>query len=229
MESRAQANGSWTASGCGRSQRTWARVESLVTHPVTMTHADVGEEERATRRDHRQPGAPVGRARRRRGPDRGSGQGIGPGLAGAFRQSPCWVHDRAGFPSVSSSPPRSGGGNKPLRTVPVLGMQVGGRAVGRGIGVVEEAGAGGPLLLSRFAISSELGHALDGAHLNRVVGDRPARVLPKRCGARRKRRFPRSTHWSSRRAPASEQLPRSGHDVPQEVIDWRILELTETL
>ena len=42
----AQANGLWTRCACVRWPKTLGSVETLVTHPVTMTHADVEKAER---------------------------------------------------------------------------------------------------------------------------------------------------------------------------------------
>ena len=52
-------------------------VESLITHPVTMTHADVEESERQRVGITDGPRSTLRRARGCRGPDRGAGQGAG--------------------------------------------------------------------------------------------------------------------------------------------------------
>ena len=56
-------------------------VESLITHPVTMTHAAIETGGTAQGRHHRRPRPPLGRPRRRRGPHRGSEPGPRPDMS----------------------------------------------------------------------------------------------------------------------------------------------------
>ena len=55
-------------------------VETLISHPATMTHASVPAERRAGARHHRRPGPHLGRHRGHRGPEGGPGAGARPAL-----------------------------------------------------------------------------------------------------------------------------------------------------